>query len=165
MIDLALDDVDVAIRVTASLPMSDQVIAQPLTSWKRILVAAPRYLRRRGTPTAPAELTTHAMLASGRDTRWTLTDGVRTAEIQPRSRLATNAGHVLRDLARDGHGIALLPAWFATRDPKLARVLPAWEGPITTIYLLYRVEARKQRRLQLVVNHLRRTYPLLEHAA
>ena len=167
VIDLALDDVDIAIRVAASPPVSDQIIAQPLTRWSRILVAAPAYLRRSGAPSQPSDLAAHAALGSRRDRRWSLVSGAHSAEVEPIVRLSTNDGHIVRALAIAGHGIALLPPWFVARDlarKRLRRVLPAWESTPTTICLLYRAELRKQRRVKRVVEHLVNAYPTTERA-
>ena len=131
VIDLALDDVDVAMRVATRPPMSNQIIAIPLTTWSRILVAAPSYLRRAGTPASPTQLVKHATLASGRDAYsavWSLVSAGETHEVTVDTRFATNGGHALRDLTIAGHGITLLPPWFIAQDLKrrrLMRVLPA----------------------------------------
>lgn len=175
VIDLALDDVDIAIRVARQPPLSDQIIAQPLTRWSRILVASPAYLRRRGAPISPEALVAHDVLNAGRDARWSLVDVSSPGSAAERqrgvvdidlvARVATNGGHALRALAIAGHGIALVPAWFVARDlarRRLRRVLPAWEAAPTTIYVLYRAELRKQRRVKRIVEHLLQVYPTTE---
>jgi len=169
LIDLALDDVDIAVRVVAQPPMSDQIIAVPLSTWSRILVAAPSYLRTTGTPASVEDLAKHVALASGRDgrgTTWNLINAARTAEVRVNTRFATNGGHTLRELAIAGHGVTLLPPWFVAPDLKrrrLVHVLPGWAPAPTVIYLLYRAELRKQRPVKIVVDYLRRAYPASEH--
>lgn len=165
VIDLALDDVDIAIRVAASPPMSDQVIAVPLSSWSRVLVASPVFLRRIGAPTTPEDLAPHPALASGSEGRrvtWTLVDGERSADVRMPARLVTNSGHAMRDIAIAGYGIARLPPWFVANDIKrrrLQRVLPDWEATPTAIYALYRPAGRKRRHVKRIVDYLRRAYP------
>lgn len=60
LVDLANEDIDVAIRVGSAPADSAILIAQPLLSYQRILVAAPAYLRRRGTPKIPEALAEHS---------------------------------------------------------------------------------------------------------
>jgi DNA-binding transcriptional LysR family regulator len=50
LIDLVLEDVNVAIRVSAKPPLSTEIVAHPLSTWRRIVVASPSYLRSRGEP-------------------------------------------------------------------------------------------------------------------
>jgi DNA-binding transcriptional LysR family regulator len=164
LIDLALEDVDIAIRAAPNPPMSEQVIAVPLTAWSRILVAAPSYLKRAGTPRMPEDLAGHDVLAPGLDVHaatWSLVREGRTTSVRVRARLVSNGGDALCDLAIAGYGITMLPPWFvapAIKGRRLARVLPEWESAPTVIYLLYRAAARKQQQVKRVVEHLRRVY-------
>src|SRR2546425_7666131 len=62
LIDLALEGVDVAVRVGSVLPDSTDVVALELMSFRRVLVAAPEYLKRHGEPRTPEALAKHSAL-------------------------------------------------------------------------------------------------------
>ena len=56
--DLVAADLDVAVRI-GEVDADAQVVARPLRTPRWAVVASPRYLGRRGTPTSPAELLDH----------------------------------------------------------------------------------------------------------
>lgn len=164
VVDLALDDVDVAIRVARRLPLSTELVAHPLSTWSLVVVAAPGYLRRRGEPKTPSELVNHDALSQWRDAakdRWTLVNGTSTAQVRVNARHSINAGHLIRELALEGQGIALLPDWYVAADienKRLKRLLPGWQSEPVVVYALYRVAHRNEQRVRLLVEHLRATY-------
>ncbi len=164
VIDLVLEGVDIAIRVATLPPVSTEIIAHRLTEFRRVLVASPVYLRKRGEPKTPEALAKHAALSHAVDAspaHWQLTDGERTARVGVMVRTASNAGHVLRELARAGAGIALLPAWFVAADlasKRLRQVLGSWSSPPVQVHALYRAQHRNEQRVRLVVEHLRTAY-------
>ena len=168
LVDLALEDVDIAIRVAALPPLSTEIIAHPLTSWRRIVVAAPGYLRRRGEPKTPAALAEHAAVSPLRDAvteTWKLVNGTTAASVRVKVRCSCNAGNVLRDLAIEGAGVALFPAWYVAEDlraRRLRHLLDGWESEPVVIHALYRTAHRNERRVRLVVDHLRVVYAGLE---
>jgi DNA-binding transcriptional LysR family regulator len=171
IVDLALDDVDIAIRIAQSPPLSTEIVAVELSRWSRIIVASPAYVRRHGEPKTPSALATHDALASTREAAseaWTLVDGAGTARFKVKTRCSSNAGHLLRDLALEGLGIALLPPWFVEadlREKRLLRVLPTWTSTPTTTLALYRASLRSEPRVRLLVEQLRSAYPEMERSA
>ena len=99
-------------------------------------MASRAYLRRRGTPTEPADLGAHDCLhylRSGETPAWQLApiNGVGQKITVPVSGcFAANNSEALREAALAGLGIALLPdfsAQTALRSGKLVPVLPAWQ--------------------------------------
>jgi DNA-binding transcriptional LysR family regulator len=134
---LATEGFDLAIRHTASPP--DTHVAWPLCATRSLLVASRDYLRRRGTPTSPADLATHDCLHYPRaqDTpAWHFMppEGRRKAARQrvtvPVSGpFCANNSEALRDAAIAGLGIALVPdfsAQAALKSRQLVEVLPDW---------------------------------------
>jgi DNA-binding transcriptional LysR family regulator len=133
---------------------------------RRVLVAAPRWLRKHGTPRAPSQLAAHACLTqvtpAGAIIRWQLEplEVARNAEpagepIMPAGPLRCNAPAALRELALDGAGIAYLPDWLVTddlADGRLRRVLPGWASPPLTAWAVYRSELRGAPRLRAVLD-------------
>lgn len=164
LIDLVLEDVDVAVRVGARPPLSTEIVARRLSSWHRVVVASPAYVRRHGEPKTPGALASHEALSPVRDAAtevWTLLDGTTTARVRMRVRCSCNAGHVGRDLALDGLGVALLPHWFVAADiqaRRLRRLLPAWQSETVEVYALYRAAHRHEPRVRHLVEQLRAVY-------
>lgn len=132
MVDLVSAGFDVAVRI-GNLPDSS-LVSRKLANNRRVLCAAPEYLRRRGQPRTIADLEQHECLllvgARGREDVWRLTDeagGEHSARV--RGRLESNMGEALRDAALAGLGIALHSTWHVDEDlrsGRLQRVLPAY---------------------------------------
>lgn len=165
-VSLLSDGADIAFRVGLPLPDSTSIVANRLFSFRRALVASRSYLRAHGTPQHPDDLNNHALLvhtrASTSFTRWSFTKGERTVEVEPRSRLQSTSPLALRDWARQGAGIALIPDWF-TDD--LHRVMTDWLTPEITAYALFRAESRGAPRMRVVLEALSRMRPPLPRAA
>jgi DNA-binding transcriptional LysR family regulator len=168
LIDLALEGVDVAIRVGAPPPESLDVVAHPLFSFHRVLVAAPSYLKRRGEPKTPEALARHDALtyASGEYANvWTVGDGQREARVQLAVRFRSNAPHALHELALAGSGVALLPAWLVTKDLRhraLRHLLPRWRTDEVMVHALHRTAHRGAPRVRALIEHLRACYAARE---
>ncbi|AZY51600.1 LysR family transcriptional regulator [Bordetella avium] len=127
------------------------LIMHRLAKNRRILCAAPAYLKRQGTPASPEDLHHHDCIALRENdedvTLWRLSshDGGRaTVRIEPR--LASNDGGVALQWALSGLGILARSEWDvaeALRDGKLLEVLPGWRLPDADIVAL--VSSRKSR--------------------
>lgn len=133
---LATEGFDLAVRHTATPP--DTHVAWTLCATRSVLVASRAYLRKHGTPQAPAELAQHNCLHYPRsqDTpAWTLVPlsapaGTERVTVQVSGSLAANNSEALRDAALAGMGIALLPDFTAQTSllaGKLVQVLPEWK--------------------------------------
>ena len=132
-VSLAQEGFDLAIRHVAAVP--DTHVAWTLCRTRSLLVASRSYLRRRGTPKAPADLATHDCLhylRPGEAPTWTFDPvkgrAARTA-VAVRGGFSANNSEALREAALAGAGIALLPDFSAHRDVSAGRlvvVLPAW---------------------------------------
>lgn len=163
VVDLVADGVDVAIRVGVDAPDSPGLVAHPLGSWERWLVAAPGYLSRRGVPDTPDAIAEHEAILHLPGAPWRFRRGEEEAVIQPAGRLRTNALLAVRDAALGGHGVALLPAWLVSAEiarGALRRLLDDWSLPLVTTSALHRAELRGAARVRAFIEHLRRT-PLL----
>lgn len=165
LVDLVGEGVDLAIRAGSPPPDSAAVIAHPLATMLRVLVAAPAYLRARGTPKSPRELTRHAALlqmpTTGAAVRWELRSERGRKEsvtIDPSAAMRTNAPLALAELARGGMGIAYLPDWLVAADlasGALRRVLSDWTSSPLTAWALHRAELRRAPRIRAFVDMMR----------
>ena len=164
LLDLALEGVDIAIRVGSPPAPTADVIAHPLATFRRLLVASPAYLKRRGEPKTPEALARHDALTyalPGLADTWTLHDEAREASVRLNVVFRSNAPHAVRELATAGVGIGLLPEWLVTeqtRSMALRVVLPAWRSAPVNVYALHRTEHRGTRAVRALVEHLRAVY-------
>lgn len=165
LIDLVEEGVDIAIRGGSQLPDSASLIARPLITYQRVVVASPKYLQSRGTPMTPTDLQqcdalTH-LGASGTADTWRFTKGRTEVEVKVRGPMRTNAVYALRDGAIAGLGVALLPDWLVAADVAAGRLkvlLPGFASMPTVISAVYRTEHRGMSRVKAFVEHLARQY-------
>lgn len=118
--DLVAEQIDVAIRVAQ---MEDStLVARKLAPNPRVLVAAPAYLARAGTPKTPADLAQHNCLLyiSGTTVRdeWTFRKGTSTTPIRASGNIKMNDGMALAASACAGAGITVLDRLLV--EPELA---------------------------------------------
>jgi len=163
LVDLVSEGVDVAVRAGVPPPDSTAYVAQPIVAMDRILVAAPRFLRKHGTPREPSQLARHACLVqvtpAGAIVRWQLCRGSETEIVEVRGHVRSNAPIALRDLAVDGGGIAYVPDLLVEADlaaGRLQRVLPGWASSPLMAWAIYRAELRGAPRLRAFLDLLPR---------
>jgi DNA-binding transcriptional LysR family regulator len=132
------------------------------------VVASPAYVRRQGEPKTPAALGSRVALSPARDAlteTWKLVNGEDRASVRMKVRCSCNAGNVLRELAVQGAGVALFPERFVAadlRERRLLHLLRGWESEPVVIHALYRAAHRNERRVRLLVDHLRAVYTEFE---
>ena len=125
VVDLVGNGFDLGIRF-GSLKDST-LIARRLASNRRVLCASPDYLKRKGIPVLPKELTQHDCLTMVRMaeplTTWHFQgmDGNRSISIQ--GTRSSNDGALIRRWAIEGAGIALKSYWDIAEDLKAKRLV------------------------------------------
>ncbi len=140
--NLAADGLDVAL-VVGSPPDSTHV-GRRLGRVAWVLAATPRYLARHGVPRSPADLATHAclrLLASPRQTEWTLTDRRgREVTVPVGGAFEADDSRALGEAVYAGLGIGIRPARECARAQRagvLKRVLPRHRfGPLDVYALV-----------------------------
>lgn len=143
MSDLIAEQIDVAIRV-AQLEDST-LVARKLADNPRVLVAAPAYLERAGTPMTPEDLAHHECLLWTRENRvydeWPLSLGGTTTLVRVQGRLRMNDGMALVATASSGAGITLLDRLLVEQElasGALVELLTAYSLPLgPPIYAVY----------------------------
>jgi DNA-binding transcriptional LysR family regulator len=138
-IDLITEPVDVAIRMGESA--SSNLIARQLARLPRYLYASPRYLELSGEPTQPADLAQHQCLRlrTTEASTWALHNASETIEVAVGGRFLLNSIGMIRNLATQDLGIAMLVEGIAAEDVKsgrLRRVLPHWQAPSMPVYAI-----------------------------
>ena len=134
LVDLAEDRIDLALRFCRTPP--EDVVAKRIFTMETVICAAPGYLARHGSPTAPRDLVDHQcfsfLLFDNRVWRLADRDGVETA-IPVRSRIQFNDAGCILDAALAGHGLAILPTYLCCSElasGRLVRVLATHEPQI-----------------------------------
>lgn len=140
IVDLVEGAFDVAVRY-ADLGDSS-FVARRLAPDRRVLVASPEYIERRGRPNTPDDLAEHACLVVGTLDLWTFkgVDGKPIARrVAPALRI--NDGGAVRDVACAGLGVAWMATWCAAdeiRSGALVPLLPEYPLVSTqTLWALY----------------------------
>jgi DNA-binding transcriptional LysR family regulator len=140
-VDLVEEGFDVAIR--AGQLDDSTLVARNLGAIERVLVATPAYLKSKGTPKTPAELTPHSCISfgpGGAPTVWTLFAGDKKTEVRITSRLSVNDLELMLDVVRSGAGIALMPKFICAEDlraGKLRQILRDYCSAATPVHALY----------------------------
>jgi LysR family transcriptional regulator, regulator for bpeEF and oprC len=130
-VDLVKDGIDVAIRVGAL--QDSTLVARRFASQQLVLVAAPDYLVRRGTPRALEDLAAHRhvlfrMPSSGRDRPQQFKLKGRPISLQPADGERFNDGEAMVQAAVLGLGLAQVPDYMCAdelADGRLVEVLQA----------------------------------------
>ena len=109
-VDAAADGYDAVVRHG---PLLDgHLVVKRLAPSRRVLVAAPAYLARVGSPRSIADLAAHrAINYVNREADWRFRQGTRDIVVRPPRSLRFNNGIMMRDAAAAGLGIALLPTF------------------------------------------------------
>lgn len=162
VVDLYDSDLDLAVRVGALA--SSRLISRRLAESRRILVAAPSYLRQMGLPAGPSELHQHRCLLFSypglRQNHWTLRHegpGGDTELVEVSGELRSDNGDALRAWSRAGLGISLRETWDVAdelRSGELVRVLPEWEEPAVPIQAVRVQRSLVPRRVSAFVDFL-----------
>ena len=136
-VDLVEEGFDVAIRIGA---LSDaSTVATRAGSLRRIAVASPGYLKRRGEPRTPDDFVDHdtiAFLGIESLERWRFNNG----ETRIRPRLGVNTAEAAIDAAKAGFGITRVLSYQAVEElaeGALVRLLRDHETEPTPVHALY----------------------------
>lgn len=140
VVDLVEGAFDVAVRYADLNDTS--FVARRLAPDRRVLVASPGYIERRGRPSTPDDLAEHACLIVGTLDLWTFRGpGSELIERRITPSLRINDGGAVRDATCAGLGIALMATWCAAdelRSGALVPVLPEYPLVSTqTLWVLY----------------------------
>ena len=138
-LDLVAERIDLALR--AGKQTDSSYVARRIGSLRRVLVASPDYLSRRGQPQQPNDLITHQLLTHSAMLTWPLQRGADTLTVDAGgSSLQSSNLNYLHAMAEQGMGIAFLP-WFLARasldEGRLVVVLADFPPTDNDYYLLY----------------------------
>jgi LysR family transcriptional activator of dmlA len=141
-LNLADQAFDIGIRI-GELPDA-RIIARKIAANRRLLCAAPAYLKQHPAPAAPRDLQTHACIVLRENEAaygsWHLSRGKRQETVKVRGALSSNDGETVLAWALAGHGILMRSEWDVApylRSGRLRPVLEDWALPPSDIFAVY----------------------------
>lgn len=162
-VDLVEEGFDLAVR--AGRLADSSLIARRLGNLERIVIAAPSYLKERGTPRSPKDLEKHDCLLFGAGQAgnvWTLHSGNKSVEVSVRARLVVNEPDMLGAVTLAGAGVALLPILHYAADitaGRLQRLLPDWTSSGAPVHAVYPSTRHHSPKVMAFVDFLRERWP------
>jgi DNA-binding transcriptional LysR family regulator len=160
-VDAASEGYDAIIR--HGLIADSRLVAWKLARSRRLLVAAPDYLSRHGSPTSLSDLENHqGIFYTNRgvaDWRFQGPDGA--VVIRGKLALGVNNGDVLHDAAIAGLGIALLPTFIAgpsIRDGRLVEIDVGYRPEPEFIFMAHPEGRNPSAKLRAIVEHLKKAF-------
>lgn len=139
-LDLIESELHVALRIGALADSS--LVARRVGSVRRLTVAAPDYLSRKGAPKTPADLTQHAVIlttAVSASPEWRFEAGGRPRAVRLDPRLRINDVEAALAAVRAGQGIGRALSYQIADDlaaGRLVRLLPDYEPAPLPVQLL-----------------------------
>lgn len=137
------------------------LVAKPIISLPRVVVAAPSYIERHGVPTTPEDLQHHNCLTphgeSDYDWEFTCPDG--PAKVHVAGTLKSTSNTVIRHATLRGVGIALLGKYVIEPDIKAGRLVTVLDGYAIsprTLHVVYQRGRNVPLRTKLFVEYLSR---------
>ena len=159
-VSLPDEAIDVSIRF-GDLPDS-RLIAKKIAANRRLLCAAPAYLRAAGHPAHPHDLTHHQCIVLRQNEsaygNWRLSKGKQTETIKVHGKLSTNDGEVALNWALEGRGILMRAEWDVAkylRSGRLVQVLADYDTPGADVYAVYLERLNLSPKVAYFVEHLR----------
>ena len=169
VVDMAGEGFDCAVRV-GDLPDSSLVSVRVADN-RRLCVAAPQYLQRRGTPLVPQDLAAHDCLTLSSDASQTrgwafrvplaAGTGSEIIHIRPGGPLDCSDGQVLYDWSLAGFGIAWRSTWEVEAEMaagQLVAVLEDFAAPPNGIYMVFPHAKHLPLRVRLWIDFLKHNY-------
>ena len=165
--DLLAEGLDCAIRFGEDADSS--LVRLQLGESRRVVVAAPSYLKRAGTPTHPRDLVHHACLslgnpaASSQHRGWLFSIEDRLQGFRPGGPLECNDGAVLHDWTLAGLGLAWRSLWEVgddIADGRLVSVLDPYVAPPTRVYCVFPARKHLPLRVRLFVDFVKASFSL-----
>lgn len=159
IVDLVAAGIDIALRI-AELPDSS-LVARKLCPVHRLVVGAPAYFARHGTPSHPRDLENHACLIYSylpTGNTWRFTDSAGNDEfVTVRGPLCATNADALNAALEAGLGLALQPdflAWEALENGRLAVALVDWSAPPLALNIVTPGGGPRPARISVLIDFL-----------
>ena len=159
------DSFDLCIRFGE--PPDSRLIARKLASNRRLICAAPLYLKSHGTPKVPNDLARHncILIRQGDEAygTWHLASGNKRETVKVRGNLSTNDGEIAVNWALAGHGVLKRAEWDIEKylqSGRLVQLLGDWNTSSADIYAVYPQALHLSARIRSFVDFLTKEFGL-----
>ena len=169
VLDLIEEGLDVGVRIARLADASFTAIR--VGAVRSVVVASPAYLKKHGTPRAPADLAEHTAFVFSEDRvapAWTFERGKERLSARPKTRLVVNNSEVGIAAALDGAGLTRALSYMVAAEVKAGKlrvILRDFEREPIPIHVIHRegrhAAARVRAFVDFAVEQLRKN-PLLE---
>jgi DNA-binding transcriptional LysR family regulator len=158
VVDLMDEGLDVAVRIGR---LSDSTLtAVRVGAVRRVLCAAPSYLKKHGTPRAPADLQALRCFVFSNERSppaWTFEHRGKASSLRPRATLLVNTSDAAIDAVLAGAGVTLVLSYMVAdhvRAGRLRVLLEDYEAEPVPIHVVYREARRAPARVRAFVDFL-----------
>lgn len=131
LVDIVTEGFDAGLRLEHLVPL-DMVRVRLTGPLRMVVVGAPDYFARHGTPASPADLGVHhcirARLPNGAPSGWTFTHAGEVIELDVPGQLIVDSATLMRDAALSGLGLAQLAEWYVADDIRQGRLSSVLDG-------------------------------------
>ena len=159
------DSFDLCIRFGE--PPDSRLIARKLASNRRLICAAPLYVKSHGTPKVPNDLARHncILIRQGDEAygTWHLASGNKRETVKVRGNLSTNDGEIAVNWALAGHGVLKRAEWDIEKylqSGRLVQLLGDWNTSSADIYAVYPQALHLSARIRTFVDFLTKEFGL-----
>ena len=163
VVDVVNEGIDCAVRLGDLADSS--LVSLRLGEMRRMVVASPDYLARRGAPRTLDDIARHdCLVATQQDRGWSFADAERPGQqvsVKVNGRFECNDGAVLHEWALAGRGLAWRSWWEVGADVvagRLTTVLDAFAAPPIGIHAVFAQRRHLPLRVRLLVDHLKHRY-------
>ncbi|WNG47603.1 LysR family transcriptional regulator [Archangium minus] len=158
-VDIVAEGYDAGVRLSEAIER-DMVQVRLTDAFRFVVVGAPSYLERHGTPQRPEDLLRHEcitfrMRSTGALYAWELERGRRNWRVPVRGGVVTNDSQLTASLAEQGLGLAYVLEPMVTeqlRTGRLQRVLEAYAPTVPGFFLYFPSRAQRSPALRLFVD-------------
>jgi DNA-binding transcriptional LysR family regulator len=127
-----------------------RLVARKIASNRRLVCAAPAYLKKHGVPNVPHDLVHHNCIVLRQNEAaygaWRFMRGKQSETVKVRGTLSSNDGEVCLNWVLDGHGLMLRAEWDIAKYVKTGRLRIVLEDYATPDADIYAVSAERQAR-------------------
>jgi DNA-binding transcriptional LysR family regulator len=162
LVDIVAEGYDAGVRLSKAIER-DMVRVRLTNTFRFIVVGAPNYLARHGTPQRPEDLLNHECInfrkgKAGALAAWDLERGRRTWRVPVRGPVVNSDGSLRAALAEQGLGLAYVLEPVVEkqlRDGRLQRVLEPYAATVPGFFLYYPSHAQRSVPLRLFIDAAR----------
>lgn len=156
-VDIVAEGYDAGVRLSEAIER-DMVQVRLTNAFRFVVVGAPSYLKRQGTPERPEDLLRHECMTfrmtTGALYAWELERGRRNWRVPVRGGVVTNDGRLRVSLAEDGVGLAYVFEPMVAeqlRTGRLQVVLEPYAAAVPGFFLYFPSRAQSSAPLRLFI--------------